>query len=122
MPRQTRSSKRALGESEGDAEVTELQRAVKRLNTGGARGAAPDAPSANPTATSTAASSEGGAAAAAASKRAGEEDAARRRDEGEAAVTGANEYAEINAMLRTLHFARVRRRESLSAPPPRDPG
>ena len=89
---ETRSSKRLHEDVDRDPELNELQRAVKRLNTGGV-GTAPPM-SRVP------------------------EDEHERVDgptEDEAFGRGTH-YAEINALLNSLHFQRVRRRESMAGP------
>ena len=110
------SRKRASGEGENgnDPEVLELNRAVKRLNTGDAANRAR--------------ANGGGAAGKGAGTRGGKhamplldenyETHAEEREEAQPErPTTRSVYLEINAMLRTLHFARVRRRESLLPPP-----
>lgn len=116
MGRTRGSRKRASGEGENgnDSEVLELNRAVKRLNTGDAANRA---------------RANGGGAAGGAGTGGGKhalplldenyETHAEEREEAQPErPTTRSVYSEINAMLRTLHFARVRRRESLLPPPP----
>lgn len=117
MGRTRGSRKRASGEgeNENDPEVLELNRAVKRLNTGDAANRAR--------------ANGGGALGGGAGTRGGkdvlprldenyetreEEREERRRER----TTTKSVYSEINSMLKTLHFARVRRRESLVPQPP----
>ena len=115
MGRTRGSRKRASGEGEdgNDSEVLELNRAVKRLNTGDAANRA---------------RANGGGAAGGARTGGGkhalpllDENYETNAEELEEAQperpTTRSVYSEINAMLRTLHFARVRRRESLLPPP-----
>ena len=85
---ETRSSKRLHEDVDRDPELNELQRAVKRLNTGGVRG------------------TSGGDALVAGLVG---------PSEGVGGVGGTH-YAEINALLNSLHFQRVRRRESMAGP------
>ena len=95
--------------------MLELNRAVKRLNTGDAANRAR--------------ANGGGAAGGGAGTGGGkhalpllDENYETNAEELEEAQperpTKRSVYSEINAMLRTLHFARVRRRESSLPPPP----
>lgn len=109
MPRQTRNSKRPIDDVEVSVDVTELQRAVKRMNTGG-----------GPNGETFATETERGVHAKRSPVRPPMDEHECDANHGvdvDARTPVNTEYAEINAMLRTLHFARVRRRESLALDP-----
>lgn len=109
MPRQTRNSKRPIDDVEVSVDVTELQRAVKRMNTGGGSNGE-----------TFATETERGMQATRSPVRPPMDEHecdANHAVDVDASMPVNTEYAEINAMLRTLHFARVRRRESLALDP-----
>ena len=112
---ETRSSKRLHEDVDRDPELNELQRAVKRLNTGGVRGTSGgDALVAGLVGPS---EGVGGVGTAPPMSRVPEDEHERvdGPTEDEAFGRGTH-YAEINALLNSLHFQRVRRRESMAGP------
>lgn len=125
MRRSSRKRKDVDAENENDPEVLELNRAVKRLNTGdvanraradGGDGVGGRAP----------VISEDGKARPKKLPLLDEnyetfDDEDEKREEEQTATTRASSacatvYSEINAMLKSMHFARVRRRESAVPP------
>jgi hypothetical protein len=112
---ETRSSKRAHADVDKDPELSELQRAVKRLNTGGVRGTS----SGNGLTAGFVGSSGGvGGVGIAPPMYQVPEDEHERVDgiDEDESFGRSMHYTEINALLNSLHFARVRRRESMAGP------
>lgn len=121
--RSTRStrSKRALEPTDDENEVKELQRAVKRLNTGGDAVATTtsDVVSGNSTRATVGNETEAPALRSPSPTRPPmDEHEPMSADSGPGSLGAGTTYAEINSMLRGLHFARLERRPM----PPTRPG